>query len=390
MLLLRGNIGRPGAGVCPVRGHTNVQGDRTMGIYEKPPRAFLDALGGEFGFTPPARARPRHRRRDPRHARRPTPGVHRAWAATSSPPPPTPTVDRGGAAQLRGSRCRSRRSSTARTSCTGGARPDPARRSAAPSATCRRRRAARHGRGLDGRRARLARHARARARRTCSSEVAIVARLAPRLLGAAARRIPWDRVRATTTRDPRPHRPRRSPASRTSTTAWTTPAASRSPTRPATSAASPPPPARPAHRRHPSKYAAAARGPPAAADHALATTSTTPPSTASTTATAASRPAAASCWSTPTTSPRSASPTARRVDLVSEWTAASERRADRLPRRRLPDRPRLRGRLLPRDQPARPAGQHGGRQQHADLQVGGHPAGAGRLLVARQRRASRA
>ncbi|MBB4662949.1 FdhF/YdeP family oxidoreductase [Conexibacter arvalis] len=52
-LLLRGNIGRPGAGVCPVRGHSNVQGDRTMGIYEKPPAAFLDRLGAELGFAPP-------------------------------------------------------------------------------------------------------------------------------------------------------------------------------------------------------------------------------------------------------------------------------------------------------------------------------------------------
>jgi molybdopterin-dependent oxidoreductase alpha subunit len=52
-LLLGGNIGRPGAGVCPVRGHSNVQGDRTMGIFEKPPAAFLDALGAEFGFEPP-------------------------------------------------------------------------------------------------------------------------------------------------------------------------------------------------------------------------------------------------------------------------------------------------------------------------------------------------
>ncbi|GAA2766583.1 FdhF/YdeP family oxidoreductase [Streptomyces paradoxus] len=52
-LLLRGNIGRPGAGLCPVRGHSNVQGDRTMGIYEKPDAAFLDALGAEFGFEPP-------------------------------------------------------------------------------------------------------------------------------------------------------------------------------------------------------------------------------------------------------------------------------------------------------------------------------------------------
>ncbi|GAA1853367.1 FdhF/YdeP family oxidoreductase [Microbacterium koreense] len=52
-LLLRGDIGRPGAGVCPVRGHSNVQGDRTMGIYEKPSEMFLDALGTEFGFEPP-------------------------------------------------------------------------------------------------------------------------------------------------------------------------------------------------------------------------------------------------------------------------------------------------------------------------------------------------
>lgn len=52
-LLLRGNIGRPGAGVCPVRGHSNVQGDRTMGIYEKPKPEFLDALAAEFPFEPP-------------------------------------------------------------------------------------------------------------------------------------------------------------------------------------------------------------------------------------------------------------------------------------------------------------------------------------------------
>ncbi|MFE2881102.1 FdhF/YdeP family oxidoreductase [Streptomyces sp. NPDC059272] len=54
-LLLRGNIGRPGAGVCPVRGHSNVQGDRTMGIWERVPQSFLDALEAEFGFTPPTK-----------------------------------------------------------------------------------------------------------------------------------------------------------------------------------------------------------------------------------------------------------------------------------------------------------------------------------------------
>ena len=53
VLLLQGNIGRKGAGVCPVRGHSNVQGDRTVGIYEKPSTAFLDALEGEFAFAPP-------------------------------------------------------------------------------------------------------------------------------------------------------------------------------------------------------------------------------------------------------------------------------------------------------------------------------------------------
>ncbi len=51
--LLQGNIGKPGAGLCPVRGHSNVQGDRTMGIWEKPPAHFLDALQKEFGFDPP-------------------------------------------------------------------------------------------------------------------------------------------------------------------------------------------------------------------------------------------------------------------------------------------------------------------------------------------------
>ncbi|MFC9119926.1 FdhF/YdeP family oxidoreductase [Streptomyces sp. NPDC057067] len=52
-LMLRGNLGRAGAGACPVRGHSNVQGDRTMGVWEQMPDAFLDALQREFGFDPP-------------------------------------------------------------------------------------------------------------------------------------------------------------------------------------------------------------------------------------------------------------------------------------------------------------------------------------------------
>ena len=53
VLLMRGMIGKPGAGVCPVRGHSNVQGDRTMGIFEKMPDSFLDALDAEFGIRSP-------------------------------------------------------------------------------------------------------------------------------------------------------------------------------------------------------------------------------------------------------------------------------------------------------------------------------------------------
>jgi molybdopterin-dependent oxidoreductase alpha subunit len=53
LLLLRGNVGRPGAGLCPVRGHSNVQGDRTMGIWERMDGGFLDRLGRRFAFSPP-------------------------------------------------------------------------------------------------------------------------------------------------------------------------------------------------------------------------------------------------------------------------------------------------------------------------------------------------
>ena len=52
-LLLRGNIGKPGAGICPVRGHSNVQGQRTVGITEKPELAPLDQLKKQYGFEPP-------------------------------------------------------------------------------------------------------------------------------------------------------------------------------------------------------------------------------------------------------------------------------------------------------------------------------------------------
>jgi len=53
LMLMRGQIGIPGAGLCPVRGHSNVQGDRTMGIWERPTEAFLNRLASEFDFEPP-------------------------------------------------------------------------------------------------------------------------------------------------------------------------------------------------------------------------------------------------------------------------------------------------------------------------------------------------
>jgi molybdopterin-dependent oxidoreductase alpha subunit len=56
LLLLKGSIGKRGAGTCPVRGHSNVQGDRTMGIWEDPKPAFLDKLKDVFGFEPPRKA----------------------------------------------------------------------------------------------------------------------------------------------------------------------------------------------------------------------------------------------------------------------------------------------------------------------------------------------
>ena len=55
LMLLGGHMGRPGAGVCPVRGHSNVQGDRTMGIWEKVPNSFLDKLREVFEFEPPSK-----------------------------------------------------------------------------------------------------------------------------------------------------------------------------------------------------------------------------------------------------------------------------------------------------------------------------------------------
>jgi molybdopterin-dependent oxidoreductase alpha subunit len=54
LLLLRGMFGKPGAGICPLRGHSNVQGDRTVGVTEKPDAGMLMRIEQRFGFTPPS------------------------------------------------------------------------------------------------------------------------------------------------------------------------------------------------------------------------------------------------------------------------------------------------------------------------------------------------
>ncbi|NLS19368.1 FdhF/YdeP family oxidoreductase [Rhizobium sp. P40RR-XXII] len=54
LLLLRGNFGKPGAGICPLRGHSNVQGNRTVGVTEKPTPALIEGIERAFGFTSPA------------------------------------------------------------------------------------------------------------------------------------------------------------------------------------------------------------------------------------------------------------------------------------------------------------------------------------------------
>ncbi len=104
-LLLRGNIGRPGAGAAPIRGHSNVQGDRTMGIWEKMPDAFLDKLRDEFGFEPP-----REHGWDTvdsiRAMRDGKVDVFMALGGNFAAATPDTERDRGGAGQLRAHRAR--------------------------------------------------------------------------------------------------------------------------------------------------------------------------------------------------------------------------------------------------------------------------------------------
>ena len=160
-LLLRGNIGRPGAGPCPVRGHSNVQGDRTMGIWEKMPDALPRPAAGRVRLRAAARARLRHGRLDPGDARRQGRTCSSASAATSSRPRRTRDVTAAALAKCPLTVHVSTKLNRSHL-LTGRAGADPAVPRPHRARRSGGRRAVRHRRGLDEHGARVDRAAGAR------------------------------------------------------------------------------------------------------------------------------------------------------------------------------------------------------------------------------------
>ena len=115
LLLLRGNIGQPGAGPCPVRGHSNVQGDRTMGIWERPRAALPGRARARVRLRRAAPARLSHDRGDPRHARGQRAQVFVGLGGNFAVASPDSALVEAGARARSGSPCTSPPSSTART-----------------------------------------------------------------------------------------------------------------------------------------------------------------------------------------------------------------------------------------------------------------------------------
>ncbi|MFY0526575.1 molybdopterin-dependent oxidoreductase [Archangium gephyra] len=183
LTLLRGSIGKPGAGVCPVRGHSNVQGDRTMGIWERPRPAFLDALSREPRLRTAAPPRARHGGHHPGDARGPGEGLLR-------PGRQFPVGHARHRAHRRGPAPHAADGARVHQAEPGAPRHRQARAHPAVPGPHRERRAGgraavRHGGELDGRGARLARDAdtglgapaqRARARGEAGARGARVAR----------------------------------------------------------------------------------------------------------------------------------------------------------------------------------------------------------------------
>ena len=321
-LLLRGNIGRPGAGVCPVRGHSNVQGDRTMGIFERPAPAFLDALEKEFGFAPP-----RHHGYDVvRSIEALRDGKAKVFFAMGGNfVGATPDTEVTEAAMRRASLTVHVSTKLNRSHAVTGARalilPTLGRTDKDVQASGRQFVTVEDSMGM----VHASRGNLTPASPHLLSEPAIVVRMAQATLGAdSSGRLGG--VREGLRHHPRPHRPRGARLrglQREGRPPRRLPAPARAR---ATSAASPPPPARPTSRPRPSSSRSCPRAG-CCSRRCARTTSTTPPSTASTTATAASRAAAASSWSTPRTRAELGLADGSYMDLVSEWKDGVERRA---------------------------------------------------------------
>ena len=203
-MLLRGSIGRRGAGLCPVRGHSNVQGDRTMGIFERPTGCVARrAWRTRFSFDPPRAPRLRHRRERSRRWPPATSTCSSASAATSSPR--RPDTDVTAAAMERCALTVQVSTKLNRSHVRCGARgADPAVPRAHRSRSERGRRALRHRRGLDGHRPRHAVAPTTRRRRSCAARSRSSAPIAAATLGD--RPIDWAALGGRLRQRPRPHR----------------------------------------------------------------------------------------------------------------------------------------------------------------------------------------
>ena len=364
--LLQGNIGKPGAGLCPVRGHSNVQGDRTMGIWERVPDHFLDALRDEFGFEPPrehgydtvdaiqalrdGKARVFFGMGGNFVAAAPDTEVTEAAMRNAALTVHVSTklnrshVVHGGEALILPALGRSEKD------LTGGReqRVTVEDSMSAVHASQGPLEPAVGAPALRGRHRLLA--GAGHARRGLAGPVGGVPRPTTARSGAGSRAS--------------------SPAARRTTRRSTSPAASCCRTRRATTATFETETGKAVLTVTPARGARRAARAGCCCRRCAPTTSSTPRSTASTTATAASRAGAAWCSSTPTTSRDLGFADGDLVDLVSEWQRRRRAGGAGVPDRVLRPAARLRGGLLPGDQPARAARLDGRGQQPAGLQVG--------------------
>ena len=249
-LLLRGNIGRPGAGVCPVRGHSQRPGRPHHGHLREAPDPFLDALDARVRLHLAARARLRRGRRRSGDCATARPGLlrhgrqlRRRHTRHRGRAPRRPAARAGLTVHVSTKLNRSHAVTGARALILPTLGRTDQRHPGG-------RRAVRDRRGLHGHGARVTRQPDAPASRSCLSEIGIVCAAGARRLGPGYGADPLGGLRGGLRRDPRPHRAGSSPASRTSTTGVrASRAASAAARRRATRASSRRPPARPTSPR---------------------------------------------------------------------------------------------------------------------------------------------